>query len=97
MWKKRRRDAPRQPIAGMLAQMFGMPVTVAQGLPEIELLGNREAIIEHYAGVLEYNDHVIRLNTGKLILKFTGRDLRLKCMTVDSVTVEGFFTSVEFS
>lgn len=96
MWEKRRRDAPKKSAAGMLAQLFGMPVTVAEGLPEIELLGNREAIIEHYASVLEYNESVIRLNTGKLILKFTGRDLRLKCMTTDSVTVEGFFTSVEF-
>lgn len=63
----------------------------------MELLGNREAAIEHCQNVLEYNDDVIRLNTGKLILKFTGRGLSLKCMSGDRVTVTGFFTSIEFS
>ena len=33
-----------------------LPFNVLEGLPEIELLGNREAVIEHCQGVLESMD-----------------------------------------
>ena len=47
--------------------------------------------------VLEYNDQIVRLNTGRMILKFTGRRLTLKCLSGDSMTVQGYFTALEFS
>ena len=93
-----RKSKPRRgTIAEVVSRSLEIPVDVAGGLAQVELLGNREAAIEHCQNVLEYNDDVIRLNTGKLILKFTGRGLSLKCMSGDRVTVTGFFTSIEFS
>lgn len=80
-----------------LSGVLELPVSVLEGLPEISLLGNREATVEHCQGVLQYNDRVVRLNTGKLTVKFTGSELRLNCMTGDSVVVSGRFASVEFS
>lgn len=97
MWKKRRPQKQRASITDKIAQSFEIPVNVMEGLPQIELLGNREAVVEHCQGVLEYNDQVVRLLTGKLTVKFTGRGLQLKSMTDDSVIVEGYFISVEFT
>lgn len=57
---------------------------------------NQEAIVEGCTGIIEYNDNVIRLNTPKFILRFTGRNLQVSCMTEDSIIVRGFILSMEF-
>lgn len=97
MFKKRSRDEDVPSFLGRVAKTLEMPVDVAEGLPQIELLGNREAVIEHCQSVLEYNDRVVRLHTGKLLLKITGRSLRMDYMTGDIVKVQGRFSSFEFS
>ena len=64
----RRKSKPRRgTIAEVVSRSLEIPADVAGGLAQVELLGNREAAIEHCQNVLEYNDDVIRLNTGKLI------------------------------
>ncbi|WP_101911129.1 YabP/YqfC family sporulation protein [Marasmitruncus massiliensis] len=97
MRKKRKVQERKISVPGLIARSLELPVDVLEGLPEIELLGNQEAVIEHCQSVLEYNDQVVRIRAGRLTLKFTGRGLRLRTMTGDSIVVEGFFTSVEFA
>lgn len=97
MRKKKKTQEKKISVPGMIARSLELPVDVLEGLPKIELLGNKEAVIEHCQGVLEYNDQVVRIRAGRLMLKFTGRDLNLRTMTGDSVVVEGYFTSVEFA
>lgn len=60
------------------------------------LNNNQEAIVEGCTGIIEYNDNVIRLNTPKFILRFTGRNLQVSCMMEDSIVVRGFILSMEF-
>ena len=91
MWKKRRRQEEKCSIRERLSRTFELPFNVLEGLPEIELLGNREAVIEHCQGVLEYDDKVVRINAGKLVVRITGRNLMLKYMTGDGVMVEVFY------
>ena len=76
MWKKRRRQEEKCSIRERLSRTFELPFNVLEGLPEIELLGNREAVIEHCQGVLEYDDKVVRINAGKLVVRITGRNDR---------------------
>ena len=58
-----RKSKPRRgTIAEVVSRSLEIPVDVAGGLAQVELLGNREAAIEHCQNVLEYNDDVIRLN-----------------------------------
>ncbi len=97
MRKKRKTQEQKVSVPGLIARSLELPVDVLEGLPQIELLGNQEAVIEHCQNVLEYNDQVVRIRAGRLVLKFTGRGLRLRTMTGDSIVVEGFFTSVEFA
>ena len=68
----------------------------AVGGPHIELLGNREAVVEGCQGILEYDDDVVRVRAGRLVVRFTGRGLRIRCMTADSLVVEGFLRGMEF-
>lgn len=97
MRKKQKAPERKISVPGLIARSLELPVDVLEGLPKIELQGNKEAVIEHCQGVLEYNDQVVRIRAGRLILKFTGRDLSLRTMTGDSIVVEGYFTSVEFA
>lgn len=62
----------------------------------MEINGNREVIMEGCRGVLEYDTDVVRIRTNRMTVRFTGRNLIIKCLTVDSLVVEGFITGIEF-
>ncbi len=62
----------------------------------MEINGNREVIMEGCRGVLEYDTDVVRIRTNRMTVRFTGRSLVIKCLTVDSLVVEGFITGIEF-
>ncbi len=62
----------------------------------IQLYSNRRAVIEGSSGVLEYGPEVVRIRLGKRCVRFTGRSLRIRCMTENSMIVEGFFTGLEY-
>lgn len=64
---------------------------------QIEILGNNEAIIEGCKGILEYEEDIIKLNLGKMSVKFFGRNLTVKCMNNDNVILNGFITNIEFN
>jgi len=73
-----------------------LPTGLLPGNSHMEINGNREAIIEGCRGVLTYEENIIKITTGKLIIIFLGRKLSLKCLTEDSLIVGGFITSMEF-
>ena len=62
----------------------------------MEFRGNREAVLEDCRGILEYDTDVVRVRTGKHIVRFTGRNLEIHCMTSDSLVITGFISGVEF-
>lgn len=68
----------------------------AIGGARMEFKGNREVVLEDCRGILEYDTDVVRVRMGKLVVRFTGRGLTIKCMTVDSMVIEGFITGMEF-
>ncbi len=77
-------------------KLLSVPQQLMPNMPYIELKGNREALIEGCKGILEYDTQVIRVNAGGLVISFCGRGLNIKCLTVSSLIVEGYITSVEF-
>lgn len=79
-----------------LTGMLDIPPSALSGIPQIELAGNREAIIDGCQGVLEYDENIIKLTTGKMSVKFTGRGLQIKVLTHDSAVIEGFINNIEF-
>ena len=66
-------------------------------MPEIELHGNRSAMVEGCRGVLEYADNIIRLNANSMILCFTGRGLRIKFLGESGIEIAGVITGLEFT
>lgn len=62
----------------------------------MEINGNTEAIVEGCRGILEYDTDVVRIKTDKAVVRFSGRGLAIKCLTVDALVVTGFITGIEF-
>lgn len=62
----------------------------------IQLYSNRRVVIEGSGGVLEYGPEVVRIRLGKRCVRFTGRSLRIRCMTANSMIVEGYVTGLEY-
>ncbi len=65
-------------------------------LPHIELTGNCEASVEGCKGVLQYNEEIVELNTGKISVRFTGCDLCLSSLDSNLAIVKGKIMTVEF-
>lgn len=63
----------------------------------MELTGNRRLEIDGCKGILEYGMETIRVNASRMVVKVTGRGLMIKCMTRDSVSIEGYIATVEFT
>lgn len=79
-----------------IASILQLPTAVIAGVTHMEINGNHEVILEGCGGIIEYTDEVVRVKTGKTITKFSGRDLVIKCIQVDSLVVQGFISAIEF-
>ena len=73
-----------------------LPAGIVGYNTHFEFNGNREVIIDGCKGLLDYDENIIRVNMGKMITAFYGRGLTIKCLTSDSLVIEGFITSIEF-
>ena len=65
--------------------------------PVIELISNREALIEGCKGIVEYNDTLATVNCKSILVTFEGFNISLKNLTGDIFSVSGNFTNITFS
>ncbi len=72
--------------------------TTAELLPpmRVELLSDREAVVDGCRGILEYSECCIRLCAGALTVRFTGEGLTMRNFGASGAVVEGKIRSVEF-
>lgn len=73
-----------------------LPLTGLRMPTHMEINGNTEAIVEGCSGVLEYDTGAVRVRTGRMTVRFQGRNLTINCLTADSLVVTGFITGIEF-
>lgn len=62
----------------------------------IEILGNKECIIDGCKGIIEYNDTYIKLNIGAQLITFTGQDLSISSLNYENAVIEGSIMKIEF-
>lgn len=96
MRKNRRSAPPPEEKTSKLARAFDLPQSAFSDFSQISLSSNREAVVEGCAGVLEYDSTLIKLSLNRMMVQFTGRNLEIKCMTGESVIVQGFILGIEF-
>ena len=66
-------------------------------MPHIELDSNKEVKVEGCKGIIEYNNCIVKINCGKLVLKITGTSLCLNNLNSGLFSVSGEILSLEFS
>lgn len=79
-----------------LERLLDLPPTMLTGDPTIELLGNRQMLIEGCRGILEYDDGYVKINGGRYAVTVLGEELELKNLTDRSCTVSGRIDSIGF-
>ena len=62
----------------------------------VELLSDREAVVDGCKGVLEYEECLIRLNIGDGQVKFTGQKLLIRSLSANQAQIEGCIESITF-
>lgn len=95
--KKYKKNKEQSGVIGKIASEFQVPVSVLPGVYHIEILGNKEAIIDGCKGVLEYEDNSIKLNLNSKSVRFRGMNLELKAYAIEQVIISGIIISIEFS
>ena len=63
---------------------------------KIEMLGNREIIIDGCKGVLEYGENTIKLNIGELALCLVGTDMVIESFDSGVAIIRGRFAEINF-
>lgn len=64
--------------------------------PKIEMLGNREIIVDGCKGVVEYGENLIKLNAGKCVLSVLGDELLIKAYDGSVAVISGTITDITF-
>ncbi|PWM39776.1 MAG: hypothetical protein DBX66_01530 [Clostridiales bacterium] len=97
---RRQREAeqmqPPKEKKTLIGSILQMPEASLNNMCQIELMSNREALVDGCKGVVEYNEDFIRLNLGNMTVRFCGRALQLRSMSEESVVIEGYIQSVDF-
>lgn len=79
-----------------LSESLDIPRDVTFGVPNIKMTGNMEITIENHKGIIEYSQSILRINSGCGIIKISGKDLEIKEISQEYVTINGMFDSIEF-
>ena len=64
--------------------------------PKIEMLGNREMIVEGCKGVVEYGETLIKLSLGENVLSLSGDNLVIKSFDSSVAVITGLICDISF-
>lgn len=79
------------------AELLDLPMDVVAGLPNLELLGDRQLFLSHHQGILSYSDTAIDVNCEALLVRVRGRGLQLLSMTGDEMRIGGTIEGIELT
>ena len=88
--------AKQEKVKREVTAASALPKEIVLNLPLITLYGNEELNLENYKGVVEYTSERIRISTSKGILKIEGRNLLLKQVTSENISVTGGILRIEY-
>lgn len=72
-----------------------LPVELAHGMPQMELMGQRQFLMARHKGVLSYSTELVEISGGELIVRVCGRELQLLAMTEEELRLGGRIEKVE--
>ena len=64
--------------------------------PKIEMLGNREMIIDGCKGVVEYDESILKLSLGEYVLSLSGDNLLINSFDNSVAVISGQICEISF-
>ncbi len=91
-----RRRSEREKLFDKISNSIDM-VPLSSGMMHIEIDSNRRISVDGCKGILEYDECVIKLNTGRLVVRICGSELTVTALENEQAFINGNITSVDFS
>ena len=86
----------RQLKKEILVNTLKVPMDVCMGAIRITIIGNCEARIENYKGILSYSEEEIKLQGKGTILQIKGKELTLLYYTAVDMKISGEILEVSY-
>lgn len=83
-------------IGEKLARFLEIPLDTAADWPKITVNANQEVVIQNHRGVIEYDRHLVRINTKFGEVQISGAHLVLVTALKEEIAVEGRIERVEW-
>ncbi len=80
----------------LFGRTLEMPGGILDKNAHIELLSNKEAVVDGCHAIIEYCNDRIKLNIGHGSVCFTGRNLEITSLNENGLVIRGFLLSLEF-
>lgn len=80
----------------LLVESLKLPKDMMMGAFMLSMVGNREAMIENYRGIIEYTDTCILLQTKTGQVRFEGNGLVIEYYTNEDMKITGNICHVIF-
>ena len=79
-----------------ITQALEIPCEAVFNVPLINIVGRNELDIENHKSILEYSDTKISLSAQGYMVEIDGKNLELKAVTAEAVSIRGIIGSVAF-
>ncbi|MGE5633219.1 MAG: sporulation protein YqfC [Caulobacteraceae bacterium] len=83
-------------IREKLSNAFELPKDIVLDVSKVIIIGTSQVTIENHKGIIEYNEELIRVNTGSGIMKLCGKNLSIKQIFQEEITITGEILSVSY-
>ena len=83
-------------IKEKLSDAFELPKDIIMDMPKTTVLGSRQVSIENHKGIIEYDESIVRINTGNGIVKIEGNNLIIKYVLQEEIIIEGDISAIIF-
>jgi sporulation protein YqfC len=78
-----------------LSEALELPLDITLDLPKIIIVGNKEVSVFNHKGIIEYNSHMIRINSRIGIIKVLGENLEIKNILTEEILIVGNIDNIE--
>ena len=96
MKKKKSEQAEKLTLRERAANTLDASKEIVLDVPKIVLIGNREAVIENYKAISEYDDKKIVLESNPRGMRLVGSNLEIRSITQEMLFVTGRLEKIEF-
>lgn len=83
-------------IREKISNAFELPKDIVLDVSKVIIIGTDQVTIENHKGIIEYGEGLIRINTGSGIMSLSGRNLSIKHIFQEEITITGEIQSINY-